>query len=209
MVDLKAAIYHLLPSTYKLFLLTIILEAFMKTLLSVLLSLFLISSFVYSQDEAELKEKIQSINNKLAEMMLAGDEDAMWEYYAEDVISMPSYQPMMKGMEECKKASQEMIESGMEMIDFKSKVTDIIQSGDLVVDIGTYEISMKIPEMGDEPWKDHGKYMTIWEMQDDGSMKVKVETWNTDVNPWMEMQKMEEGKMEGHEGHMQKDKDVK
>jgi hypothetical protein len=46
-------------------------------------------------------------------------------------------------------------------------------------------------------------------MQDDGSMKVKVETWNTDVNPWMEMQKMEEGKMEGHEGHMHEDKEVK
>ncbi len=37
--------------------------------------------------------------------------------------------------------------------------------------------------MGDMPWNDHGKYMTIWEMQDDGSLKVKVETWNTDVNP--------------------------
>jgi hypothetical protein len=43
-------------------------------------------------------------------------------------------------------------------------------------------------------------------MQDDGSMKVKVETWNTDVNPWMEMQKMEEGKMEGQ---MHEDKEVK
>jgi len=181
----------------------------MKTLLSVLLSLFLISTFVYSQDNAELKEKVQSMNNKLAELMLAGDEDAMWEYYAEDVISMPSYQPMMKGMEECKKASQEMMESGMEMLEFKSTVTDIIQSGDLVVDIGTYNITMKIPAMGNQPWSDHGKYMTIWEMQDEGSMKVKVETWNTDVNPWMEMQKMEEGKMEGHEGHMHEDNEVK
>jgi hypothetical protein len=43
-------------------------------------------------------------------------------------------------------------------------------------------------------------------MQDDGSLKLKVETWNTDVNPWEEMKKME-----GHEGHMdiQHDKDVK
>ena len=40
-------------------------------------------------------------------------------------------------------------------------------------------------------------------MQDDGSLKLKVETWNTDVNPW-------EG-MEGHEGNMemQHDKDEK
>jgi hypothetical protein len=44
--------------------------------------------------------------------------------------------------------------------------------------------------------------MTIWEMQDDGSMKIKVETWNTDVNPWEEMQKMQQAPPgEGHEGH--------
>ena len=176
----------------------------MKILVSVLMVSFFISSFIYSQDTAELKEKIQSINNKLAELMLAEDEEAMWEYYADDVISMPSYQPMMKGMEACKKASEEMMSSGMKMTEFKSTVTDIIKSDNLIVDIGTYEITMMIPQMGDQPWSDHGKYMTIWEMQDDGSLKIKVETWNTDVNPWMEMQKAQ--KHEGHEGHMEDEK---
>jgi len=35
------------------------------------------------------------------------------------------------------------------------------------------------------PMEDHGKYLTIWEKQKDGSLKVKVETWNSDVNPAM------------------------
>jgi hypothetical protein len=43
--------------------------------------------------------------------------------------------------------------------------------------------------------------MNIWEVQDDGSMKLKAETWNTDVNPWQEMQMKEEKAPEGHEGH--------
>jgi ketosteroid isomerase-like protein len=112
---------------------------------------------------------------------------------------MPSYEPMMKGIDACKESSKKMLESGMKMTAFKSTVSDLLVSGDFVVDIGTYEITMdNIPGM-DGPWSDHGKYMTIWEMQDDGSMKVKAETWNTDVNPWMEMQKMHEG--EGEEGH--------
>jgi ketosteroid isomerase-like protein len=106
---------------------------------------------------------------------------------------------MMKGIDACKKSSQEMMESGMKMTAFKSTVTDVMQDGNTVVDIGTYEITMMLPQMGDQPWSDHGKYMTIWEMQEDGSLKVKVETWNTDVNPWMEMEKKHEG--EGEEGH--------
>jgi ketosteroid isomerase-like protein len=94
-----------------------------------------------------------------------------------------------------------MMESGMKMTAFKSTVTDVMQDGNTVVDIGTYEITMMLPQMGDQPWSDHGKYMTIWEMQEDGSLKVKAETWNTDVNPWMEMQKKHEG--EGEEGQKQ------
>ncbi len=168
----------------------------MKKLLAILFSFLFVTSLINAQDTAGLKEKIQSINNKLADIMISGDEAAMWEYYSDDVISMPSYQPMMKGIEACKKASEEMMSSGMEMTAFKSTVTDIMKSGNLVVDIGTYEITMMLPQMGDQPWSDHGKYMTIWEMQNDGSLKVKVETWNTDVNPWMEMQKAQ--KQEGH-----------
>ncbi len=174
----------------------------MKKLFVTLFALALSATLVYAQDTAELKEKIQTINNRLAEMMVSGEEEAMWEYYSDDIISMPSYQPMMKGIEACKKASEEMMSSGMKMTAFKSTVTDIMQSGNLVVDIGTYEITMMLPQMGDQPWSDHGKYMTIWEMQDDGSLKVKVETWNTDVNPWMEMQKME-----GHDEKMDMQKD--
>jgi ketosteroid isomerase-like protein len=30
---------------------------------------------------------------------------------------------------------------------------------------------------------DHGKYLTIWEKQKDGSLKIKIETWNSDVDP--------------------------
>jgi ketosteroid isomerase-like protein len=113
---------------------------------------------------------------------------------------MPSYEPMLKGIEACKQSYKKMNESGMKMTAFKSTVTDIMQSGNFIVDIGSYEITMTMPQMGDMPWTDNGKYMTIWEMQDDGSLKIKVETWNTDVNPWQEMQKMEKAP-EGHEGH--------
>jgi hypothetical protein len=30
---------------------------------------------------------------------------------------------------------------------------------------------------------DKGKYLTIYERDANGSLKIKVETWNTDLNP--------------------------
>ncbi len=33
--------------------------------------------------------------------------------------------------------------------------------------------------------------MNVWEKQDDGSMKIKADIWNTDMNPWEMMQEGE------------------
>jgi hypothetical protein len=61
------------------------------------------------------------------------------------------------------------------MTAFKTTVTDLMKYGDLVVDIGTYKITISIPGM-DKPWNNHRECLTLWEMQEDGSMKIKVET---------------------------------
>ena len=172
----------------------------MKKILLTLFALLLSVAFLNGQDKAELQKIVQSMNDEMAEMMISGDQETIWGYYSKDVISMPSYQPMTKGLEACMKSSEQMMASGMEITAFKSTNTDLLLSDNLVVDIGTYEITMNIPMMGDQPWSDNGKYMTIWEMQDDGSLKVVAETWNTDNNPWMEMQEMG-APQEGHEGH--------
>jgi len=172
-----------------------------KKLFAIFFTLLFAATLINAQDTAELKKKIQTMNDESAKKMVSGDASGMWAIYSDDVISMPSYEPMLRGIDACKESYKKMTEAGMKMTAFKSTVTDVMQSGNMVVDIGTYEITMMVPQMGDQPWSDHGKYMTIWEMQDDGSLKVKVETWNTDVNPWAEMQKMQEGKMEGHEEH--------
>ncbi|HEY6437153.1 MAG TPA: DUF4440 domain-containing protein [Ignavibacteriaceae bacterium] len=172
----------------------------MKKYLLTLFALLLSVSFLNGQDNADLQKQVQMMNDQMSALMLSGDNDSIWEYYSEDVISMPSYQPTAKGLDACKKSSQQMMESGMKITAFKSTNTDLMVSGDFVVDIGTYEITLTMPQMGDMPWTDKGKYMTVWEMQDDGSMLVVAETWNPDGNPWMEMQKMG-APQEGHEGH--------
>ena len=178
----------------------------MQKLFAILFAFLFVTSLVNAQDMSELKKKVQMMNDKYAEQMVNGDMSSLWDYYTDDIISMPSYEPMIKGLEACKMSAEKMEKSGMKITAFSTTSTDVMQSGNLVVDIGTYKITMTMPQMGDKPWDDHGKYLNIWEMQADGSMKLKVETWNTDVNPWMEMEKME-----GHEGkmEMQHEKEVK
>ena len=168
----------------------------MKKLFLTILTLLFCTIFLQAQDLSELKKKVQTLNDKYAKAMISGDMSSVWSGYAEDVISLPSYEPMIKGLDAIKKSSEDMEKSGVKFNSFSTTCTDVIKSGNLVIDIGTYKTSMQIPGM-DMPWKDHGKYLTVWEVADDGTMKVKAETWNTDTNPWADMQAHDESMKEG------------
>lgn len=171
----------------------------MKKLFLTILILLFCSAFLQAQDLSELKKKVQALNDEYAKAMVSGDMNSAWAGYADDVISLPSYEPMVKGLDALKESSKQMEEAGVKFVSFSTTCTDVMKSGNLVIDIGTYKISMQIPGMG-MPWDDHGKYLTVWEVADDGTMKVKAETWNTDTNPWADMQAhdepMKEGKMD-------------
>ena len=151
-----------------------------------ILVFFLISiSFpVLSQDMDEMKKNIDDWNNQLSEAMMKGDNEKILSFYADDIISMPSYQPMLEGKEALKNAMMMDANSGNKFTKFKMTSKKLLSEGNLLVDIGTYELSMDIQGM-EEPYNDRGKYVTIYEKQDDGSWKIKVDTWNSNINPWM------------------------
>jgi ketosteroid isomerase-like protein len=159
-----------------------------KTACLVLFVLFM-QSFAIAQGNDALKPKIDNLNKELSTAMLQGNSEKMLEMYTEDAISMPSYRPMEVGLAEIKRASMEEKKSGWKTTAFELNNQKIITSGNLVTDIGTYKITMTGPGM-EKPMDDHGKYLTIYEKQKDGSLKIKVETWNTDVDP-MSMMKTE------------------
>ena len=163
----------------------------MKKLFFVLLMLIITSSILYSQNEGDLKAKFNAMNKEFVEMMIADNFEGMLKWYADDIISMPSYQPMMRGIDALKKADEMQKQSGLKTTAFTLETIDVIDTGNYAIEIGTYTITMQIPNM-DMPWSDNGKYVNVWEKQDDGSYKIKVDTWNTDNNPWMDMQKEKE-----------------
>ena len=98
----------------------------MQKLFAILLALIFTASLVNAQDTAELMKKIQAMNDESAKKMVANDDAGMWANYSDDVISMPSYEPMLKGLDACKQSYKKMTESGTKMTAFKSTVTDIM-----------------------------------------------------------------------------------
>lgn len=152
-------------------------------MLSILVAYFLFSNLnVFAQSDQDLKQKIETINKEMAQAMVDGKLDANLRYYTSDAISMPNYSQMVEGVDAIKKSTESMLSSGAKIKRFETKIKQVKSSGNQVIEIGTYDMSMLIPGMS-EDFKDQGKYLTVWEKQPDGSLKIKVEIWNTDTNP--------------------------
>lgn len=149
---------------------------------SVLLAILFMASTGFSQSAADYKSQIEKINKEMAKYMLEGNSEKNLELYAADAISMPSYEPMLEGIAAIRKSTEAMMKSGMKITSFEPVTVKVLVNGNMITEIGTYKMSMSMPGM-EKPMNDHGKYLTIWEKQKDGSLKVKVDTWNTDVDP--------------------------
>jgi ketosteroid isomerase-like protein len=156
-------------------------------LISTLFVVFLFVSVLNSQCQSvkEIKAKLEKMNAEMVDAMIKGENEKSLTYYADDAVSLPSYQPLLVGIEAIKKSSEAMTSSGVKINSFEVSIEKLIMDGDLIVEIGTYKMSMGMPNM-DEPYEDTGKYLTVWEKQKDGSLKIKADTWNSDINPWMQ-----------------------
>ena len=155
-----------------------------------LLVVLFMTSVAFSQTSSEYKAKIEKINKEMAKYMIEGNTEKGLSLYTADAISLPSYEPIRDGLPAIRKASEEMVKTGWKCKSYETKTLKVMPNGNMITEIGTYTISMTMPGM-DKPMDDRGKYLTIWEKQKDGSLKVKIETWNSDINP-MSMEKSTE-----------------
>lgn len=157
-------------------------------LLILFVALNFTSGNLFAQDsKANLVKKVQEWNKVFCKAMVDGDNKTVLSFYAEDAYSLPSYSPMMDGKKEIEQGMQMDKQAGTNFKSFNLKTKDLWTSGDLLCEVGTYTFSMIIPN-STNTFDDHGKYLTIYEKQQDGTWKIKADMWNTDTNPWAIMQ---------------------
>ena len=85
----------------------------MNRLFSILIALIIISSSIYAQDVDKVKAKIEEMNKVYTKAMIDNDVEKMLSMYTEDIISMPSYQPTIKGIAKVKELSEMQAKSGL------------------------------------------------------------------------------------------------
>ena len=156
----------------------------MRTIRWVVLTLLVLvlAGAVSAGGDEKLMKEVGAIGDALAEAMLANDVESMLNMYADDAISLPNYSPRMQGKEAFRRHHAQMSGAGMKITSFESEPTEVWKAGDHVIEIGNFKIELDMPGM--PGIEDKGKYMTVY-VREGKTLKIKAETWNSDVNPMM------------------------
>jgi len=105
--------------------------------------------------------------------------DEFMKFVADDAVLMPPNTPAAGGGEGIRAWVGQMMQMPGFSVSWTATNADVAASGDLGYTTGTYQASMGMPDGSTMP--DNGKFATVWKKQADGSWKVVVDIFNSDV----------------------------
>lgn len=126
---------------------------------------------------AQVRQAIEKANAKFGEAVRKGDGAAIAALYAEDAKLLPPNSEMIQGKDGIKAFWTGGLQMGIK--DAVLKTVEVLGMRDVVYEIGKYDLTIK-PE-GQGTIKDIGKYLVIWKRSADGTWKLLVDIWNTNI----------------------------
>ena len=133
-----------------------------------------------ASDQTEARRQIEAAAIGIWQAVARGDSAAILAHYADDALILGSGAPMLRGKPAVAAFLQGLF-GGNTLRDVKGNVTDIMISGDLAVETGTYAMTI-IPKNGNAV-ADKGKYIHVWKKSVDGSWKVVRYVPTSDIPP--------------------------
>ena len=109
----------------------------------------------------------------------AKDLEGTLSFMAEDTLEMAPNAPLLTGKAAARKFWGDMFAAPGFAISWQATKAEVSRGGDLGYSIGSYQLSMQ--DKSGKPMADRGKYVTIWKKQADGSWKVTVDIFNSDM----------------------------
>lgn len=132
----------------------------------------------------------QKTNSKAAEAIRKADQDWMAAFSTKDASKAASFvasdgavyppnAPAAQGTEAVTKLFNDFYKTPDIKLTWTPTLVEAAKSGELGFSSGTYEMTFKDPS--GKTVNDHGKYVTVWQKQHDGSWKAIRDIFNSDL----------------------------
>jgi len=120
---------------------------------------------------------IQAINEKILRGLNEGDLELLNSTVAENHIMMIPNRPELAGKEAIEAANENLIAS-WDNVEIWTPAETVV-AGDFAYQRGAYDITLTPKRLGVEPIRSVGKYIHIYERQDDGSWLMIRDIFNS------------------------------
>jgi uncharacterized protein (TIGR02246 family) len=124
---------------------------------------------------AEVNAVAQAFHDGVADR----DAAALADLYADDGRFLPPGMEPCEGHAAIEAAMQGLLEMGVRSLDIEP--LDVREEGELTIEYGRYALGIEPP--GAERMTDVGKYVVVHETQDDGSTKIVLDIFNSNLPP--------------------------
>lgn len=130
-------------------------------------------------DKAPHDSTIRAHLARFNELIRAGDDSALAEFYGPEGALLPPNEPKVTGRENIRRYWAGLEEAGANL---EISVGSLIFSdmADIAIEEGTWTVDIPGPPLG--PHKDDGKYVVVWRRYD-GEWKVAQDIWNSNHPP--------------------------
>jgi uncharacterized protein (TIGR02246 family) len=128
-------------------------------------------------DVEKVRMAIEEANLKFGEFVRQGDAVALAALYTDDATILPPDIDMIQGRQGIEAFWSQGFQMGIK--DAVLTIVDVFGSGDLAYEIGKATITIQ-PE-GQEPVEQKAKYLVIWKQTPDGSWKLHLDIWNSNM----------------------------
>jgi uncharacterized protein (TIGR02246 family) len=124
----------------------------------------------------DFRAAIQKAITEFESAARAKNASKLASFYAADATLMPPGSPMIKGSTKIQGFWQSFLDAGA--TDPTLRIVSVESSGDFAYEIGTWEATMPKREGG--TGRVSGKYLVVWKRQNDGSIKMVADIFNSD-----------------------------
>lgn len=127
----------------------------------------------------EAKAAIAAARLDFQKMFNADDAIKTAYYYSNRALFMPPNQAKVSG----RAAVKEYYKSFAQVYsDYAASTNTLVVDNKMAYETGSYIITVLIPG-ATETYVDRGKYLCIWQREDDGKWKILYDIYNTDLPP--------------------------
>jgi len=131
---------------------------------------------------SRFEDSLKVIGQQIEDAIYKGDYETLLKFYADDVIVVPNFQPVLKGKNAIKESYLQQENEGVKIHSFHAKADKIWKSKTNIYEYGSYGLSFTSNETK-HPYGVTGSYFMIWEKERGKPFLIKYFISNLDFNP--------------------------